>query len=350
MRKSRKKAKLLLLLALLLTISIGYALISTTLKINGTANVLKQTWNVYWDNVVVTDGSVVAEEPVIGANEGIEKTKVTWTVDFDLPGDYYEFTVDAVNAGTIDTMVTNIIDTPPADLPNYIKYTIAYDDGTEIKINDLLPKAINGVPSKDTYKIRILYDPDTATGDTINNIPEDGLSYTFSYSVTYGQATKSAKYRKGIESCPNCVFDFYTNGKTFSGGSSSITGSVLNNYTYDYTSLKDADGKQRLYFLGHELDSNGRIERGYACGILNYGKDNEKVFCLKGGTIEEEASSVIANNSYVLYKTYNSCTQFSGEKHCYGSVNAHYIGINSIGVGTDKFCNLSSSGFMYCSE
>ena len=55
--RNKKSKKYLWLLLLLLAVSIGYAAISTTLKITGSATVTKQTWNVYWDTPVVTTGS-----------------------------------------------------------------------------------------------------------------------------------------------------------------------------------------------------------------------------------------------------------------------------------------------------
>ena len=187
MRK-RKNNKYLLLLILLLGITLGYALISTTLKINGTANVLKQTWNVYWDTPVVTEGSVSTTVPTRTNDEGDPaNTKLVWTVDLALPGDYYEFTVDAVNAGTIDAMITGINNTVTPTLPEYIKYDVTYADGVAIDENHLLAKN-----TTEKYKVRVYYDEALATGDTINAIPTGGNSYTFTFNVTYGQATSEA--------------------------------------------------------------------------------------------------------------------------------------------------------------
>jgi len=183
-----KKNKYLLLLILLLGISLGYALISTTLKINGTANILKQTWSVYWDTPVVTEGSVSMTAPTRTNDEGDPaNTKLVWTVDLALPGDYYEFTVDAVNAGTIDAMITGINNTVTPTLPEYIKYDVTYADGVAIDENHLLAKN-----TTEKYKVRVYYDEALATGDTINAIPTGGNSYTFTFNVTYGQATSEA--------------------------------------------------------------------------------------------------------------------------------------------------------------
>ena len=55
--KKNKNQKVFIFLVLLLAISVGYALIATTLKINGSSNVKSARWNVYWDNLQVKEGS-----------------------------------------------------------------------------------------------------------------------------------------------------------------------------------------------------------------------------------------------------------------------------------------------------
>ena len=84
---------------------IGYAYLTSNLTINGASLLKKATWDVHFENVQVKDGSVtgeqVTQEPEIDTN----KTTVNFHVNLKKPGDYYEFTVDAVNAGTIDAMI-----------------------------------------------------------------------------------------------------------------------------------------------------------------------------------------------------------------------------------------------------
>ena len=45
--KNRKKNRILLLLILLLAVTIGFALLSTTLKINGISGIKKNTWDIH---------------------------------------------------------------------------------------------------------------------------------------------------------------------------------------------------------------------------------------------------------------------------------------------------------------
>ncbi len=191
MRKNKRQNKILLLTVILLGVTIGFAALATTLKINGFTNVLKPNWNVYWANPVVSEGSVSTTLPVIGEDQGeSENTKATWSATLALPGDYYEFTIDAVNTGSVDAMITNIesivydTNNNPISLPDYVVYTVTYDDGTEVTLNQLLD-----ANSSKKYKVRVYYDYSKMTADDVNNIPASGLSYEFSYKVTYSVAT-----------------------------------------------------------------------------------------------------------------------------------------------------------------
>ena len=208
--RNKKKNRIFLLLILLLGLGIGFAALATTLKINGTAIINKSTWNIYWDNVANETGVVPATHPEITADENnVPKALLTWSVTLDEPGDYYEFEVDAVNAGTLDAEIIGIdskygnssiistvegelVTANPNPVPSYIKYSIKYADGTEVSLGDKLPKATvegnTSTPTRKTYKIRVEYDRNAITNEIINGM-EDAETHTFTFNVTYGQAS-----------------------------------------------------------------------------------------------------------------------------------------------------------------
>ena len=202
--KNKKKRKTLLLVLLLLGISIGFAALSTTLKINGTTNITKNTWKIYWENKSVNQEGVSTTAPTLSAEQGkTALTIATWSVSLGKPGDFYEFTINAVNEGSIDAMIsedgiTTTI-TPgsgsPAQLPSYINYTITYEDGAEIEPYHLLAKADQSTtpvtPTKEAYKVRVEF-TDDITVEQMNNIPVGGYSYTFNTEATYVQADEHA--------------------------------------------------------------------------------------------------------------------------------------------------------------
>ena len=198
MKNRKRKNTIMVLLVLLLTVTIGFAALATTLKINGSASITKNNWSVYWDeeSIAVTQGSKGDTIPdVVNGEDGSINTKVNWNVILELPGDFYEFTIDAVNAGTIDAMITGITSTLPQDLPSYVSYSVTYADGIEPAVNHLLPKGTKSgstiTPTTEKYKVRIEF-KDTITPEQMDAIPEDGLSFDFGYEVQYGQATDDA--------------------------------------------------------------------------------------------------------------------------------------------------------------
>ena len=142
MRNKRKSRLFLLLSFILLSITIGFAAIATKLKVNGTTNIGKNTWNIYWDNVANQRG-VTTATPVI-SNDSLHgiNTAVTWTVTLDKPGDFYEFTVDAVNAGTIDASIGSLNITPvlTSEQQEYFEYKIKYkgDSSLDVQEGDVL--------------------------------------------------------------------------------------------------------------------------------------------------------------------------------------------------------------------
>ena len=145
MKRNKKKNIKLLSLALLLLLGIGFAALAANLKINGTVNIDSASWDVHFENVSITEGSVEANPAPTTNNT--DTTEMTYAINFEKPGDFFEFTTDIVNAGTIDAMVnlmTNKIydstGTTEKTLPNYLTSSVTYSNGVEIKINQLLAK------------------------------------------------------------------------------------------------------------------------------------------------------------------------------------------------------------------
>ena len=160
MKERKRKLNYLLVIVLLLLVSVGYAVLSINLNIVGSSQISAPTWDIHWENVSVKTGSVSASTPTIDTN----KTTVNYSVTLTIPGEFYEFTVDAVNAGTIDGMVSvvsnKLNNVEITTLPNYLEYNISYDDGVDIAPNHLL--AAN---SSEKYKVHVGYKKDISVSD-----------------------------------------------------------------------------------------------------------------------------------------------------------------------------------------
>ena len=251
-----------LLFIILLLVSIGYAALSTTLKINGTAKIAKNTWSIYWDRDTIskTSGSKGNTTPTVtDGDDGSVNTKLNWSVNFELPGEFYEFTIDAVNDGTIDAMVSDIKSTLPNNLPSYIKYSVTYADGVPIAKNQKFDKK-----SSHKYKVRVDF-LDTITPEELNLIPEGGNSYNFEYMVTYSQATSDA-YQKAT-TFDNDTWDIIKKNVTAAPGSYPVGA------TKTIEMDLDDDGNPETYTLRVANNSRPDVCKGEnfsqtACGFV----------------------------------------------------------------------------------
>ena len=187
MKKTKRRAKYLLLL-LILCISVGYAILQSNLTINGTAHMNNPTWDIHWNNVQVTNGSVTGSNVTSPATIDSAKTTVSYSIKLPKPGDFYEFTVDAVNGGTIDGMIDTISSklngTEISNLPDYLNYSVTYSDGVVIQANQELKAG-----TSETYKVRIEFKKDITNAQ----LPESIQTLNLSFTVTYKQANEDAE-------------------------------------------------------------------------------------------------------------------------------------------------------------
>ena len=192
MRRGRRKNNLFIILALLLLgIGLGYALLSQDLTINGTTKVKGNNWSIYFDNIQITDGSVELSTGNHDADLAENSdTVVEYTITLNQPGDFYEFTVDVVNDGTVDGMIGEIISklnntaiSTTNPVPSYLDYSVTYSDGIPRAVNHLL--AAN---SSETYKVRVEFKRDIENSE----LPTTDQTNSFSFGVSYVQSDSNA--------------------------------------------------------------------------------------------------------------------------------------------------------------
>ena len=231
----------------------------------------------HFANVQVTTGSVsgslVTQAPTISND-----TSISYHIRLAEPGDYYEFTVDAVNAGTIDAMIGEIHSTLNAveitTLPSYLNYTVKYSDGVDVQSNHLL--AANTI---ETYRIKIEYRTDIDPGD----LPSSAQSLSLGFGINYIQATGSAV---AVEHSIYVISDI----------SVYLNQSLPSNLTI-YRSPSDAMnifGKSM--FLRHVIQ-NGIVTESYVGFELN-----SQIYYLRGGGATYNSSTGNYNNDSIYYE------------------------------------------------
>ncbi len=193
--KGNNKKLIINIILLLFVIGVGYAALASTLHINGTTGIGNPTWDIHFANVVPNSGNVVlsAGDQPAAITSG-DPTEVTFGVTLKQPGDFYEFTVDAVNDGTIDGMIDTItsqmkignsalVNITPANLPAYLEYNVTYEDGLELEQKQLLKAG-----EFETYKVRVAFKQDVEP----NQLPSTDQTLQFIFKVNYIQADETA--------------------------------------------------------------------------------------------------------------------------------------------------------------
>ena len=176
--KIRKISSFIILIIVMLSITIGYSVLSSTLNIMGTTNIIKPTWDIRFANIAVTSGSVTSSHtPTISA-DGLH---ITYSVTLANPGDFYEFTFEVWNYGTIDAKLSAAPTVAGVSSAQdvYVNYTFTHADGTAVLANETIP-----YDSCDQYKVRVEFD------NTINanQLPTSTQGLTLTVGMNFVQA------------------------------------------------------------------------------------------------------------------------------------------------------------------
>jgi len=171
--KSKRSFFIALILLLGVAMTIGYAVLSQTLKINGNTGIAANSWIIYFDNLVERPGTMEATLP---AKINAAKDRIDFSITLDKPGDNYTFETDIVNDGTIDAMIDSVsLSGIPASLNGIVEWKVNYLDGTELrKCDELLAN------TKRRIKVVVNYNKD------IDALPE-ATDMELSLEVKYVQ-------------------------------------------------------------------------------------------------------------------------------------------------------------------
>ena len=230
MKKNRRRYVptqwILILVLIIVGMGIGYAALETNLEIVGVSDVDSATWDVYFANIQVTGGSVSASTPTI-----TDKTSLFFSANLENPGEFYEFTVDVINAGTLDAKLDAIQITPvlTSTQKNYFNYTVTYADRMPIEVGDALEVG-------QTEKILIRFEYLTQTDTSL--YPTDDTNFNFGVTMSYIQGNGNKKI-------------FSVSSTTLTTGQQMITGvQTFDNYQDAISSL----GKP--FFTKHKIVNN----------------------------------------------------------------------------------------------
>ena len=179
----------------ILTLTIVYATLSTTLSINGNTEVLASNWDIHLDNVELNNKSATTNKPTITSS-----TTATFSTTLSKPGDFYEFTIDVVNDGSIDAMIDSISKTPEltTEQKKYLNYIVEYQNGEAITTKQLV-KADSFV----RLKVKVEFRKDILASD----LPKQEETLNLSFMVNYVQSDETGTIVKD-----DGIYDMYKIG------------------------------------------------------------------------------------------------------------------------------------------
>lgn len=302
-KKNKKKNKITyIFIVLLLCITVGYAILQSSLTVTGTSSITSNRWDIHWNNVVINDESTATETTAASIDQN-NNTKTRFEITLNQPGDFYEFTVDAVNAGSIDGMVSTIAQkyyeangTTETTLPSYLTFTVTYRDGVPVATNHLLEAG-----TTERYKVRVAYSRDVEEEE----LPTSEVTIIFEYAVNYIQANNNAVVRERN----NMIYAF--NSLVSQNDSISNLGTISMNYQ----DIINISGQK--FFLRHTITDQDTISSssvGYVLGGNAYyllGGDN-------GNSFDTNKTTLI--NSF-------------GSSNC--TIESHYVYCTGSGIDAD---------------
>ena len=185
-KEERKNIIIGSLIVAIVTMAIGYAVLSQQLKINGTANI-SGDWDVRMTNITEGTPSNSAGATVTATNVTpavIESSKTAkFSVAFKTPGDTMEYDITVSNSGSLDAKLSNVVVAATDDdggtleltEENGINYEITIDgNSVEEAKNDVLTNS----GGHSTIHVKVYWDQN-ATAVPTNAIKK--LSVTLDY-------------------------------------------------------------------------------------------------------------------------------------------------------------------------
>ena len=324
--KNRKRW--LLLILLLLGVSVVYAMLTTKLSIGGSGRLSKNEWNIIFDNIVVYDGSVSGEANIV------DDTGISFSANLDKPGDYFEFSVDVSNKGTLDAIVSSYLIGDIGSNSSVVSYDVRYDDGMELGIGDrILSK------EKDTLFVRVAYRTDIDSDDL--NGEEVELNYEFSINYVQDLGTgvdrKISLNRHLIHDVQSDISSLNFSGQVtgndmgvytvndmyfFRGGE--IDNNVVIDNTCYYAVLTDSEGNVKLLYNGDYVDgecngTNDNIGRSvYSSDVNNYDYETSEI---RSKVLEWYEANVSKYDDYIVSGYCNEIMDINKEKYDRGTVD-----------------------------
>ena len=326
MRRKRKNQLLTsIFLFLLLVVGIGYAYLTSNLSITGATKVTGNTWNIHFENIQVKTGSVTATSgPTIVSNQ----TSIEYSIFLSRPGDYFEFTADIVNSGSLPGIVTlTSLTGLDSTYTNIVDYSVTYDYGLPVSVNDI----INAGATK-KIKVRTYYKEDITKSD----LPSSNINLNLVYTIQYLQSdnnedtatdliqnlstTNSSCFTKYSGQVTEEVGQTVTANNIYFNNCSNNRNIIFGGFCWQMIRTTETGGIKMIY-NGEPVDGKCQSTRGSHKGI-NGETGDEKYLgdsVLYGNNFTYDTT----NNTFTLLDTFTSTWSDSTYENLIGSYTCY---------------------------
>ena len=261
-RRNKRVLYITLFALFLVSISVGYAYITSTLKINGTTKISKNTWDVHFEDITMMKNTISAAKPTLTSNDTI----ISFTANLKIPTDEYSFMVYVVNDGSIDAMVSDVVKSGiTTNQEKYTEFSVTYSDGQEIKEKDKL-----GAGERLPIKVKVRYKDDITAAD----LPSSDQNLSLSVTITYVQADSSANkveiglpvmksYVNGYnDGAPNLVYSDYHSAKYVSKITKIVTKDNISipDTAIEYWDVSEAGDGSVIAYIENDGSGNGTYQ------------------------------------------------------------------------------------------
>ena len=297
-----------------LALTIVYAALATTLNISGNAEVIASNWDIYLDNVQLMSGSVNKDLPIIN-----DKRTVSFSVNLINPGDYYMFTVDVVNNGSIDAMIDGIVKTPELSVEQakYLNYEVLYQNGDYLNTKQVVEKG-----SFVRLKVKVEFRKDISS----SSLPTNSETLNLSFSINYTQASET-----GLSNVEN-------NGKYMgivSGDYDTIGSEICIGEEYFY--VIGSDEESVIMLAKYNLYAGGEYNRNSSIWV-SYGSDatyrQDSLYCGSNPATNIIKGSIAFSSNYYWKGTVSSYPSYvyNSNSNIYESLQKYKVNLEENGV------------------
>lgn len=291
-----------------LFIGVGYAVISSNLQMNGSMTLNKITWDVHFENF-----EELYNNTVTGTNSlSNEDTTLTYNVTLNKPGDIYEFTVDIVNNGNIDAMLSSLGNSGLTSAQQEVlDYSVTYLDGS-------IPTEKDSLKAKEVETLVVSIKTKADITNSKLSATDTNLSLTL--SPTYAQDDKTSIIRNNNLGNLNKVLLDNAGGKAYIESKSKPNSTDLATEDEGLYALEDDYGMS-YYYRGKVEDNN--IIFSNKCWKIIRINGNNTTRLLYNGLPTDGKCNAVKIDSMISALTYNELSDdnaYGG--YMYGKANA----------------------------